>query len=342
MRLPPARYVVPLAAATAAGLGLTGLLWASGTVDAAVALQLVVSVLTAAAVAAAAVSVRRQGIQLRRLRDDLADLATGQSALLDRVETGLDTLGGLSELPKSLRGVRADQKDRFERLTAHVTAQGRADYEQQVAWQELRDYLKPGPFMPALRDWAASPDILRLLVEQIRDRAPKLVVECGSGASSVWLGYALRRAGSGRLVAIEHDERYAALSRDLVAAHGLSDIVEVRLAPLRDWSPQGDGTDAQRWYDVDALADLKGIDLLFVDGPPARTGPQARYPAVPVLLPRCSTDAVVVIDDTIRTDEQEIGDRWVAEHPDLRRVRRVALEKGADVFTLSSPEDPTD
>ncbi|MFC3998826.1 class I SAM-dependent methyltransferase [Nocardiopsis sediminis] len=342
MRLPPARYLVPLVAATAAALGLTGLLWASGAVGAAVALQLAVSVITASAVAAAAMSLRRQGIQLRRLRGDLADLASGQAALLERVETGLGILGGLSELPKSLRGARADQKAGFDRLTDHVTARGRADYEQQVAWQELRDYLKPGPFMPALRDWAASPDVLRLLVEQIRDRAPKLVVECGSGASSVWLGYALRRAGAGRLVAIEHDERYAALSRDLVASHGLSDIVEVRVAPLRDWSHPGDDAPAQRWYDTDALTDLKDIDLLFVDGPPARTGPQARYPAGPVLLPRCSTDAVVVIDDTIRADEREIGDRWLAENPDLRRVRRVALEKGADVFTLSAPGEATD
>ncbi|WP_067970556.1 class I SAM-dependent methyltransferase [Nocardiopsis trehalosi] len=328
MRMPPARLWVPIAAATAAGLGLVGVLGAIGAVDGAVALQLVVSVLTAAVAAGTAVMVRRHGAQLRRLRTDLGRIGADQADLRGRVDAGV---AAVAELPEAVRAVGAEQRTAFARLSDHVTERGRADYEQQVAWQELRDYLRPAPFMPALRGWAASPDVLRLLVEEIRDRAPKLVVECGSGASSVWLGYALRRSGNGRLVAIEHDERYAELSRDLVAAHGLGDIVEVRHAPLREWTPPGGG-DPQPWYDTEALGDLDGIDVLFVDGPPARTAPQSRYPAGPVLLPRCSADAVVVIDDTVRGDERATSDRWVAEHPGLR-YRSVPLEKGANVFT---------
>ena len=93
--------------------------------------------------------------------------------------------------------------------------------------------------------------------------------------------YALRRAGRGRLVALEHDARYAELSRALVTAHGLDDVVEVRLTPLID-QPVGGAT--QRWYDTTALDDLDGIGELFVDGPPGETVPSARYPAIPLLL----------------------------------------------------------
>ncbi|RCV52648.1 methyltransferase [Marinitenerispora sediminis] len=231
-----------------------------------------------------------------------------------------------------------EQRGRFDRLTAHVTDQGRRDYQQQVAERELRDFVDPDRFMPALRGWAASPDVLCLLVEKIRERRPGLVVECGSGASSVWLGHALRRVGEGRLVALEHDERYAELSRDLVAAHGLADLVEVRYAPLRPWPPARDDAQAadererQPWYDLDAIADLTGIDLLFVDGPPGGTAPLARYPAGPVLLPRCSPRAVVLLDDTIRKAEQETSDRWLADHPEFERVT-VATEKGTHILT---------
>lgn len=252
---------------------------------------------------------------------------------LARIEEELPVL---REQTRAL-GERLEEQQRagVDRVTGHVTAQGRRDYAQVTSWQELREFVRPGPFMPALRDWAASPDVLCLLVEQIRRREPKLVVECGSGASSVWLGYALRRVGEGRLVALEHDERYAALSRDLVAAHGLDDIVEVRSAPLRDWTPQDSDTGAetatQPWYDLDVLGDLVDIDLLFVDGPPARTAPEARYPAGPVLLPRCAPGAVVLLDDTVRAAERRTSDRWLAAHPGFERTT-AATEKGTHLL----------
>ncbi|WP_028648773.1 O-methyltransferase [Nocardiopsis sp. CNT312] len=219
-----------------------------------------------------------------------------------------------------------------------VAAQGRDDYEQQVAWTELREWLDTAPFMPSLRGWAASPDVLRTLVRHIDRLRPELVVELGSGASSVWIGYALRRAGRGRLVAIDHDAAYAELTREMVAAHGLGDVVEVRHAPLTEIEATeveiGGETvrTADLWYDSAPLADLEGIGLVFVDGPPKPTGRLVRYPAVPVLLPRCREDAVIVLDDADRVDERAAGDRWLAEHPELRRTEE-PTEKGTHVFS---------
>ncbi|MEE2044731.1 class I SAM-dependent methyltransferase [Nocardiopsis tropica] len=253
----------------------------------------------------------------------------------DRLEAA-HSMDGVKE---RLTHLRDHSLPKLAREVTHaVTVQGRNDYEQQVAWTELREHLDTPTFMPPLRGWAASPDVMRLLVRDIDRRRPGLVVECGSGSSSVWIGYALRRAGAGRLVAIEHDARYAELSRALVASHGLEDVVEIRTAPLTGFEPgdgeAGEGPDggARRWYDTSVLADLEDIGLLFVDGPPEATGSQARYPAVPVLLPRCAEAAVIVLDDASRPDERALGDRWLAENPGLRRTEEAA-EKGAHVFT---------
>ncbi|KOX24158.1 class I SAM-dependent methyltransferase [Nocardiopsis sp. NRRL B-16309] len=224
------------------------------------------------------------------------------------------------------------------KITGAIDRQGRHDYEQQVAWNELTRHLDTAPFMPPLRGWAASPDVLRVLVRHIDRLRPDLVVEFGSGASSVWMGYALRRAGGGRLVAVEHDARYAELSRALVASHGLDDIVEVRTAPLTGIEAVtvavGDEqvSTADRWYDAAILDDLEGIGLVFVDGPPKATGRHARYPALPNLMPRCTEDVVFVLDDADRPDERAIGDRWLAEYPALHRTEEHA-EKGAHVFS---------
>lgn len=224
------------------------------------------------------------------------------------------------------------------RLERRLREQGHIDYAQQVAWVELREHLDVRLFMPPLRGWAASPDVLRVVVRHIDRLRPALVVECGSGSSSVWIGYALRRVGGGRLVAIEHERGYAEQTRALVTEHGLDDIVEVRHAPLKGIEPETitvDGAQvitADQWYDPSALTDLDGIGVLFVDGPPAATGRHARHPAVPLLWPRCTEDAVIILDDAARPDEKALGDRWLTEFPELHRTEEPA-EKGAHVFS---------
>src|SRR5262245_39514056 len=202
-------------------------------------------------------------------------------------------------------------------------------YRQLEALGDLYNLLKPRAPMPALRGWRASPDVIHTLLETTWTNRPQLVVECGSGASSIWLGYAVERVGVGRVVALEHDEKYFRRTADLLRMHRLDRLVVVRLAPLRRWSR---GEERWRWYSRASLRDLAGIGLVFVDGPPGATSPLARYPAVPELLSRCTPEAVIVLDDASRDDEAAISDRWLAEFPELERTIG-DHEKGAHIFT---------
>ncbi|CAM3700190.1 hypothetical protein GCM10009799_10790 [Nocardiopsis rhodophaea] len=326
-------YVV---GAGALGALVLGALAALGLLGAGTAMGLAATGVVGAAVAAVAVMVRRLARRVNLLSGEL-EKRTGETVRAVE-EHQARTGSSLEEVTAELARLRDETLPKLTRdIVRTVNTQGRNDYEQQVAWTELRDYLKPGPFMPPLRGWAASPDVLRLLVGIIDERRPELVVECGSGSSSVWLGYALRRMGGGRLVALEHEERFAELSRDLVTAHGLDDIVDIRHAPLTDWVPEEGAADdaAQPWYDLKAVADLEEIGLVFVDGPPEATAPQARFPAVPALLPHCATDAVIVLDDTVRRAERDLSDRWLAAYPELS-CRSETVEKGARVFTRNA------
>lgn len=261
-------------------------------------------------------TVAAERLEIAEATEDLGEI----HATVERLENQV--------LPRQRRQIRRDMLE-----------QGRDNYEQHVAWTELREHLDTHTFMPSLRGWAASPDLMRLVVRHIDRLQPGLVVECGSGASSIWMGYALRRHGRGRVVAIEHEVDYAEQTRAMVTEHGLDDVVEVRLAPLVEIAPTSltdpDGeefTTADRWYDTSALSDLDGIGLLLVDGPPASTGRQARYPALPTFWPNLADDAVIVLDDTTRKDERALGERWLEEYPELRRIEEPA-EKGAHVFS---------
>ena len=193
----------------------------------------------------------------------------------------------------------------------------RAQSREIEALVQLFQQFTPRAPMPSSGDYALNPTDLLDLLHLVRLRKPRLVVELGSGTSSVWLGYALEQYG-GKLVSFDHDGDYARQTRTMLAAHGLNAVAEVRDAPLRELTVDGN---TYQWYDVDQLRDLIGINLLVVDGPPAATGPDARYPALSVLGPRLAASATVVLDDANRPDERDAVRRWTEEVPGLTEER---------------------
>ena len=157
-------------------------------------------------------------------------------------------------------------------------------------------------------------------------------MECGSGLSTLCFALAMRRFGiDGKVIALEHLEQYAAQTEELLRRHGVADIAEVRTAPLEDFTF---GEETTPWYAPAGWQDLEGVDLLFVDGPPAKLGPLARYPSLPFLVDRLAPGAQIVLDDYARTKERVILKRWQSEYPDRLSVESIPLEKGAALVTL--------
>jgi predicted O-methyltransferase YrrM len=202
-------------------------------------------------------------------------------------------------------------------------------FRQMEALQNLSAVLPANDVLPATRGWAASPDLLVVLVDLVITERPSLVVECGSGASTLWLALAMRRSGiDGRIIALDHDPVFGGKTRDFLARHDVRDLAEVRDAPLESFSLDGE---TYSWYARRAWEDLTGIDLLFVDGPPATTGHQARYPALPLLSGSLSPVATAVLDDLVVPDMQKVLRLWLDAYPDFGS-EILPLEKQAAVL----------
>ena len=205
----------------------------------------------------------------------------------------------------------------------------RQTFRQLEALQNLSAVLPANDVLPATRVWAASPDLLLVLVDLVIAERPSLVVECGSGASTLWLALAMRKfAIDGRIIALDHDPVFGSKTRGFLARHDVADLAEVRDAPLESFSLDGE---TYSWYARRAWEDLKGIDLLFVDGPPATTGHQARYPALPLLAGSLSPVATAVLDDLIVPDMQKVLRLWLDAYPDFDS-EILPLEKQAAVL----------
>ena len=217
-------------------------------------------------------------------------------------------------------------------LDKEIKKEIRQTFRQLEALQNLSAVLPTSDVLPATRVWAASPDLLVVLVDLVITERPSLVVECGSGASTLWLALAMRRFKiEGRIIALEHDPVFAAKTRDFLARHDVGDLAEVRDARLESFSLDGH---TYSWYARPTWEDLTGIDLLFVDGPPATTGHQARYPALPLLSGLLSPVATAVLDDLIVPDMQKVLRLWLDAYPDFDS-EILPLEKQAAVLRRS-------
>jgi predicted O-methyltransferase YrrM len=245
------------------------------------------------------------------------DLASRIGNLASQSERTFDTVRRIgADVPKE---IKKEIKQTFRQLEA---------------LQNLSAVLPPSDVLPATRGWAASPDLLVVLVDLVITERPSLVVECGSGASTLWLALAMRRFKiDGRIIALDHDPVFGAKTRDLLARHDVRDLAEVRDAPLESFSLDGQ---TYSWYARRAWQDLSGIDLLFVDGPPTTTGHQARYPALPLLSGSLSPVATAVLDDLVVPDMREVLRRWLDAYPDFSS-QILSLEKQAAVLRRTEP-----
>ena len=179
-------------------------------------------------------------------------------------------------------------------------------YRQLEAHNSLLHLVQPRLPLPPLRGWSMSPDSLLIVATLVKQSRCRAVVELGSGASTIVLGYMLARQ-RGRLVTVEHDRRFAASTNRLVRLHRLEKTVAVLHAPLKPVARRA----KRRWYDPQLLDDLPAsIDLLLVDGPPGELGPAMREPAGKFLFPRLARRGVVCLDDASRAWERKTAERW--------------------------------
>ena len=160
-------------------------------------------------------------------------------------------------------------KDSEVNIATVLEKRSKQDFRQLEALVSLHEMLDLKAALPPTRGWAASPDLLLTLTSLVRKYKPKLVVELGSGASTI----VLSRAGAVEIVAIEHDLEYLKNTQELLAEHQVSNVKLIH-APLIQKEIL---EESFMWYDSSKLQDFKEIDFLFIDVPPGSKDYAARF-----------------------------------------------------------------
>ncbi len=251
---------------------------------------------------------------------------------LNNKNTDMKPENNIEQLEKKLLEAGKDNAGKFTRDLLIVQNRLYSQLES-LSWLQRRLAIKGQ--LPPLRGWATSPDVLLRLHAHIMATRPRVIVEFGSGASTLVIADALRQNGVGKLISIEHSDYYGAQTLGTLHAESLEGWVDLRIGDLEAWEGEHlNSEDAEKpshWYPLSLLEDVEGVDLLWVDGPPGATCLFSRYPALPALADRLSPAAEVWMDDTIRQEEKDICERWAKDHG--FELEYYPLEKGLGRLT---------
>lgn len=186
--------------------------------------------------------------------------------------------------------------------------------------RDIKAMQQLAPLYDGYLPWSGAslrPTTIAYLLNDITIHRRTSIVECGSGLSTIFMATQLERLGRDTgFVSIDHDETWQDIIRSELDRRGVSHRVTLVHAPLVESEHAWDKRSL--WYDtgiLDRECPSEGIDLLFVDGPPANKSglSHARYPALPWFESRLESGCKVILDDGRRRGETEIANRWAKQ-----------------------------
>jgi predicted O-methyltransferase YrrM len=193
-------------------------------------------------------------------------------------------------------------------------------YNNLAGLMQIQASMSGKPLLKPMRGWAMSPDAMAVILTRLQEFAAPLVVEFGSGQSTVIFAASVRHKG-GRLVSVDHDHAYSEEIRRQVFSCGLSDYVEYVLSPLREEVSTG-----IRSYDLSLMSAVQP-DLILVDGPPYTEGDTTRLAPLRWAVTHCRPGGSVFLDDASRPYEKRSLQELQKDFPGLIVIPHSA-EKG--------------
>ena len=193
------------------------------------------------------------------------------------------------------------------------------------AYFAIHNFLNTGNLLSGFHGWPISPDIGLFIINQMRQKQYDLVIEFGSGTSTLLFAKLVAAEHHQKLmsdllpqkiISFEHHVDFYKQTKDLLTVNGFSQYVDLVHAPLIEWV---ENEQIFFYYDcknkleqLSKQIDGKKINILvLVDGPPGNTCKDARYPAIPFLFEHLENQQFdIILDDSKRPQEKAVIQKW--------------------------------
>ena len=288
-------------------------------------------------------TLEQQAQHLAKLQQQLAQ-ATQHNTQLNADNAALTAQ---SQVYQQWQAAQSQQLDAVQqKMVTELNKSLSNSVKQMEAFIGLRDLLGFGQMPLNYHGWPISADIGLYLAKKVVSEPFDYIIEFGSGTSTVVFARALHtreKQGANdngcKVVSFEHNKTYLQKTAADIAAHQVEDRVDLVYAPLVEL--QCDDSSYLFYSCDDKLAEIsqqlqgkEGRILVLVDGPPASTGPLARYPAIPQILKYLARHQLhIVMDDYVREDEKKAAAKWsklfeergIKHHKELLNFEKVGF-----------------
>lgn len=165
-----------------------------------------------------------------------------------------------------------------------------------------------------LGKWSLTVDTINYLEKHIFVQRPNLVLEFGSGISTVCLARFMleihKDPSRVYVISIEQDASYVTQTEALLASLGLGHnarVIEGKVEPFLIEGYSGMSYSLPDDFHQIVLQN-RCPDFVLVDGPKALN--HGRFVTLPMVRPFLSDKARFFLDDALRADELDIAERW--------------------------------
>lgn len=289
--------------------------------------------------------------ELDQLKAVLEETKQEKQQLLQSQATGQSALSQLEQKMEQLFNQQAGQvQQAANALGQHVTRSFRDQRQRIQSVTSLEHYFETGAQPLEFGHWAIGADLGSHLVRAIEQNNYDLIIEFGSGTSTLLLARSvLKRSGvtttntknksleydskgdtndglasydlPQRILSFEQNKAYQQKTEAALVREGLSNLVDLVLAPIVPTAASGQHSNNNTlFYDCNTrLARIAQLYegrqarlLVLVDGPHSPEGNRlVREPALGCILQYLSAHHLdIVLDDTQRQGEQQVIQTW--------------------------------
>jgi predicted O-methyltransferase YrrM len=162
-------------------------------------------------------------------------------------------------------------------------------------------------------------DTLRWLWHRLQKLRPRVIVEFGSGISTLLFAtYAQQAKQPVVFISIEGELSWLEKTRSALAQCRLEDNVKFFHATIASLSHDAGATYAVAEDDWATLLNDRSIDFVLIDGPPSAVG---RTQVFSLVAARLSVGANLFLDDAFRPGEQAAIKNWLGRYGQGLRLR---------------------
>jgi SAM-dependent methyltransferase len=172
--------------------------------------------------------------------------------------------------------------------------------------------------------WSIGEEAFTRIEQSMREVNPRVIVEFGSGASSVRLAKAFPDS---QVLSLENDAEFFQQSLDCAREHGTApERLRIELRPL---SFRRIATGIYETYSAGPFPDQ--IDAVLIDGPPHWTK-RGREACFYDIAARLRIGGRIYLDDYRREQEKLIARNWLRCYPSAFRMSEIASGHGVCVM----------